>query len=147
MTCSPGWPSVMYQPICGLVEQLVWSAQQIALVVPSRSPLAFAVSCCCCRVPVGRVFRLAKRAVDLAFQVLMFQSQMPYSVCTPVENAAGAVLVSGVFSPVPKSIITRGNPNTGPEATMSFVVGAGRAGAGSGGPPAGAPRGAGGRRV
>src|SRR3569833_1912812 len=139
MTCSPGWPSVMYQPICGLVEQLVWSAQQIALVVPSRSPLAFAVSCCCCRVPVGRVFRLAKRAGDLAFQVLMFQSQMPYSACTPVENAAGAVLVSGVFSPVPKSIITRGNHDTGPEATMGFVVMAWPAGSVNSGPPAVTP--------
>src|SRR4051812_46296696 len=139
MTCSPGWPSVMYQPICGVDALVVWSAQQMVLALPSRSPLAFAVSCCCCRAPVGRVFRLAKRAVDLAFQVLMFQSQMPYSVCTPAENAAGAVLVNGVLSPVPKSIITRGNPDTGPEATMGFVVTAWPAGSVNSGPPAVTP--------
>src|SRR3569833_3173730 len=140
MTCSPGWPRVMYQPICGVVAQLVWSAQQMVLVLPSRSPLAFATSCCCCRVPeVGRAFRLAKRAVDFAFQLLMFQSQMPYSVCTPAENDAGAVLVSGVFRPVPKSIITRGNPVTGPEATMGFVVIAWPAGSVNSGPPAVTP--------
>ena len=44
----------MYQPYCGVELQLVWSAQQIVLLVPSRTPvLELKVSVCCCSAESG----------------------------------------------------------------------------------------------
>src|SRR5208283_3056568 len=127
--------SGMYQPYCLLCEQVLVSAQQIEFdeivrtFVPAPKVVAFEmlVMTCCSSEEVeiagfGAAARLSICVDDRAFQAAMFQSQIPYRACVPVEYVDGLVLVCGTCCPVPNSTITRGSPVCGVMATTAAVV-------------------------
>src|ERR1700676_3126281 len=67
--------------------------------------------------------RLAYCVEDIEFQLDRFQSQIPYSACTPGAYWVGTALVCGNFRPVPKSIMMRGGPEgCGTLIAATFVV-------------------------
>src|ERR1700722_8307465 len=118
ITCSAALGSGSTQPnwLLLLVVQVVEPLQHTGLLVMVRNwlpPAEVTVDSTACADRVAKVTdcgapRLATCCGDFEFQLLMFQSQMPYSDWLPVAYVVGEELVNGICRPVPKFTMTRG---------------------------------------